>query len=102
MGNRANEAQKRRQQLEMDLQLVRRESEKQTSNRQDVLTKLKAELFTVKDSSQDHMNHLRTHYQTRMTEHQEAFDAKREDLEKKIAALKEANAKARAGSQDAE
>jgi len=100
--NRANEAQKRRQQLEMDLQLVRRESEKQTSNRQDVLNKLKADLFTVRESSLDHMNQLRTQYETRMTDHQEAFDAKREDLEKKIAALKEANAKARAASQDAE
>lgn len=100
--SRANEAQKRLQQLNMDLGLVRSESEKQQNNRQDVLTKLKAELFSVRESSLDHMNQLRTHYETRMTEHQEAFDAKREDLEKKIAALKEANAKARAASQDAE
>jgi len=100
--SRANEAQKRLQQLNMDLGLVRSESEKQQNNRQDVLTKLKAELFSVRESSLDHMNQLRTHYETRMTEHQEAFDAKREDLEKKIAALKEANTKARATSQDAE
>jgi len=100
--SRANEAQKRLQQLNMDLGLVRSESEKQQNNRQDVLTKLKAELFSVRESSLDHMNQLRTHYETRMTEHQETFDAKREDLETKIAALKEANTKARAASQDAE
>jgi len=100
--SREHEAQKRLLQLNTDLALVRSERDKQQNNRQDVLTKLKADLFGVREDSSNFMNILRTQYETRMTDHQKAFDAKREDLEKKIAALREANAKARAASQDAE
>lgn len=100
--SRASEASKRRQQLDLDLQHIRRESEKQQSNRTEILTKLKAELLDVRESSFEHMNALRTRYETRMIEHQEVFDAKRLELEKKIAAIKESNAKLRAQSQDEE
>mmetsp|Transcript_93640 Transcript_93640/g.217698 ORF Transcript_93640/g.217698 Transcript_93640/m.217698 type:complete len:385 (-) Transcript_93640:114-1268(-) len=100
--SRASEASKRQAQLDLDLQHIRRESEKAQMQRTEILTKLKADLLDVKDSKIERMNALRMHYETRMKEHQEVFDAKRADLENRIKALKESNAKLRAQSQDEE
>lgn len=93
--NREAEASKRRQQLEKDLNHVRRESERAQSVRTETLTKLKADLLDVRDSKQERMAALRTRYETRMREHEAAFAAKEEELRKKIDALKDANKKAR-------
>uniref|UniRef100_A0A7S2CR21 Dynein regulatory complex protein 10 n=1 Tax=Alexandrium andersonii TaxID=327968 RepID=A0A7S2CR21_9DINO len=100
--SRASEASKRRQQLDLDLQHIRRECEKAQSQRTGILTKLKADLLDVKDSKQERMTALRTRYENRMREHQEVFDAKRQDLENRIKALKESNAKLKSQSQDEE
>lgn len=48
------------------------------------------------------MTALRNRYESRRKEHQEAFDAKRDELQKKINALTEANKKLRQGNQDDE
>merc|ERR1712050_286187 len=85
-----------------ELQVIRRECEKAQSQRTEILTKLKADLLDVKDSKLERMNKLRTQYENRLREHQEGFDAKREELEKKIAALKDSNQKLRNSSQDEE
>jgi len=100
--SREAEASKRRQQLDKDLNHIRRECDRAQSQRNEILTKLKADLLDVNESKKERMNALRTRYETRMREHQEAFDAKREELEKKINSLKESNQKLRLGSQEEE
>jgi len=100
--SREREAIKRKQQLDQDLQVLRRECEKARSHRSETLMKLKAELFEVKGSKKKAEQALRLRYETRMKDHEEAFHAKRDDLEKKINALKESNAKLREQSQDEE
>lgn len=100
--SREAEASKRRQQLEKDLNHIRRECERAGSQRTEILTKLKADLLDVRDSKEDRMNLLRTRFETRMKEHQEAFDAKRKELETRINALKDSNQKLRNNSQEEE
>lgn len=100
--SRAAEASRRRQQLDLDLQHFRREREKAQAQRSAVLTRLKAELQDVKDSKVERMGALRTRYESRMQEHQEGFDAKRQELEGRIRALQESNKKLRAQSQEEE
>jgi len=100
--SREQEASKRRQQLEKDLNHIRRECERAQSQRTEILTKLKADLLDVKDSKLDRMSQLRNRYETRMREHQEAFTVKKDELEKKINALKDSNQKLRANSQEEE
>merc|ERR1712039_82428 len=68
----------------------------------EILTKLKADLLDVKDSKLERMNKLRTHYENRLREHQEKFDAGREELEKKIAQYRGSNEKLRGSNQDDE
>merc|ERR1711972_1096199 len=85
-----------------DLNHIRRECERAQSQRTEILTKLKADLLDVKDSKLDRMSQLRNRYDTRMREHQEAFTVKKDELEKKINALKDSNQKLRANSQEEE
>merc|ERR1711862_618274 len=70
--------------------------------RTEILTKLKADLLDVRDSKEERMNQLRTRYETRMKEHQEVFDGKREKLEKEINVLRESNKKLRNASHEEE
>jgi DNA repair exonuclease SbcCD ATPase subunit len=91
--SREAEASKRRQQLEKDLNIVRREGERAQSQRNEILTKLKADLLDVKVHKADRMTSLRSRFEARMKAHQEAFDARKDALEKKINALKDANKK---------
>lgn len=100
--SREQEASKRRQQLEKDLNHIRRECERAQSQRTEILTKLKADLLDVKDSKIDRMTALRSRYETRMKEHQEQFDTRRDALEKQINALKESNQKLRVASHEEE
>lgn len=100
--SREAEASKRRQQLEKDLSHIRRECERAQSQRTEILTKLKADLLDVKDSKLDRMTALRNRYESRMQEHQEAFDQKRDELQRKINALKDSNHKLRLTSQEEE
>merc|ERR1712060_107984 len=100
--SREAEASKRRQQLDKDLNHIRRESDRAQSQRNEILTKLKADLLDVNESKKERMNGLRMRYETRMREHQEAFDAKRDELEKKINFLKDSNQKLRLASQEEE
>ncbi|CAE8661492.1 unnamed protein product [Polarella glacialis] len=100
--SREAEASKRRQQLEKDLSHIRRECERAQSQRTEILTKLKADLLDVKDTKTERMSALRLRYETRMREHQEAFDAKKDELQKKINALKDSNKKLKNTSNDEE
>jgi hypothetical protein len=100
--SREAEASKRRQQLEKDLNHIRRDCERAQSQRTEILTKLKADLLDVKDSKLQRMTELRQRYEGRMKDHQEQFDQRREDLEKKIAELRDKNQKRRVLSQDEE
>lgn len=100
--NREAEASKRRQQLERDLNLIRRECERAQSQRNNILNKLRAELWIVKKSSQDKMADLRNRYDKRMKEHEAAFGTKEEEILKKINNLREANKKARVANEDEE
>jgi len=87
--NRENEATNRRQQLEKDLAFIRSECEKEQLRRNEVLTKLRADLLDVRLSKEQMMSALRTRYENRMKEQHEYFNQTKEDLEKRIAALKE-------------
>lgn len=99
---REAEASKRRQHLERDLNLIRRECERSQSQRTQILTKLRAELLDVKESSQERMAALRNRYDTRMKEQEANFGAKEEKMMQEINKLKEANKKARATNEDDE
>jgi hypothetical protein len=99
---REEAASKRRQQLEKDLAHIRREREKAQSSRTEVLTKLKADLLDVKDSTELRMKQLRERAANRMTEHQEKFNAKEEEYTKGIATIKDANKNMRIASQEDE
>jgi len=96
------DASKRRQQLEKDLNHIRREKDRSQSHRTEILTKLKADLLDVKESKTNRMTALRTRYENRMKDYQDQFNARKEDLEKKIEALKAKNKKTRDESQDEE
>merc|ERR1712187_963640 len=100
--NREGESTKRRQQLEKDLNHIRRECERAQSQRTEILTKLKADLLDVKDSKAERMLALRTRYENRMKEQHEKFNANKEDLVKRITALKESLAKTKLSSQEEE
>lgn len=100
--NKEQEASRRKMQLERDLGHMRKECEKAQSQRNEILTKLRADKFEVTVSQEKRMTDLRNRYETRMKEHQEAFSQRRADMEKKINELKERNAKLKASSQDEE
>lgn len=100
--SREAEASTRRQQLDTDLRTIRRECERAQSHRNEILTKLKADLINVKDTKTDKMNALRNKYENAMKAHQESFEAKRDELQKRINALMESNKKLKAQSWDEE
>lgn len=99
---READASKRRQQLERDLGLIRRECERAKGQRTQILTKLRADLDDLRESSQEKMNNLHNRYETRMKEHETAFKAREEELMKKIDVLREANKKAKAANENDE
>merc|ERR1719171_2877156 len=97
-----SDASKRRQQLEKDLNHIRREKDRSQSHRTEILTKLKADLLDVKENKLSRMNSLRTRYENRMKEYQDQFNARKEEMEKRIAQLKDKNKKLRDESQEDE
>merc|ERR1711959_198657 len=99
---REEAASKRRQQLEKDLAHIRREREKAQSSRTEVLTKLKADLLDVKDSTELRMRQLREKYEGRIMEHFERFNAQEAQYLKRIEELRTQNKNMRAGSQEDE
>lgn len=99
---REAEASKFRQQLEKDLSHMRRECERAQGLRNEILTKLKHELGAVKDSKLERMRALRAHYHQRMIEHHQQFDSKREELQKRINALRDSTTKLKVTSQEEE
>ena len=60
--NREEAATKKRQQLEKDLAHVRRDREKSQTSRTEVLTKLKADLLDVRDSTEHKSRTLKERY----------------------------------------
>mmetsp|Transcript_88848 Transcript_88848/g.248693 ORF Transcript_88848/g.248693 Transcript_88848/m.248693 type:complete len:370 (-) Transcript_88848:71-1180(-) len=100
--NREQEANKRKLHLEKELTLLKSACERAQSMRTEILTKLKADLLDVRDSKQEKMASLRSRYEGRMKDHEAAFAAKEEDLRRKINALREANAKAKANNEEEE
>eukprot|EP00443_Scrippsiella_acuminata_P052434 CAMPEP_0115548346 /NCGR_PEP_ID=MMETSP0271-20121206/94117_1 /TAXON_ID=71861 /ORGANISM="Scrippsiella trochoidea, Strain CCMP3099" /LENGTH=311 /DNA_ID=CAMNT_0002981811 /DNA_START=91 /DNA_END=1027 /DNA_ORIENTATION=+ len=96
------ELSKRRQQLEKDLTHLKFACERAQSQRNEILTKLKADLYEVRDSKQERMAALRNRYETRMKEQKAAFLAKEEEMRRKINKLKEDNKKTRANNEEEE
>ncbi|CAK0895148.1 unnamed protein product [Prorocentrum cordatum] len=96
---REKEATLRKQQLERDLQHMRKECEKAQSKRQEILTKLKADRYEVQDNQRKRMEELRSRYEIRMKEHQDAFTHKKDEMEKKISELRDKNNKLKANSE---
>jgi len=90
---REAEMSKRRQQLERDLNHIRRECESAQSQRTQILTKLKADLQDVKDSHLDRMTTLRSRYENRMKDFHEKFNAQKTKHEADINNLITANKK---------
>merc|ERR1719450_1650945 len=81
--NRHEEASQRKSQLEKVLNHMRKECEKAQSQRNEILTKLRADKFEVTDNQGKRMEDLRIRYEIRMKEHQDAFAQKKADMEKK-------------------
>lgn len=100
--SREEAASKRRAQLEKDLAHIRREREKAQSSRTEVLTKLKADLLDVKDSTELRMRQLREKYEGRIMEHFERFGQQEAQYLKKIEELRTQNKTMRAASQEDE
>lgn len=96
---REKEATLRKQQLERDLNHMRKECEKAQSQRQEILTKLKADRYEVQDNQRKRMEELRSRYEVRMKEHQDAFAHKKDDMEKKISELRDKNKKLKGTSE---
>lgn len=96
---REKEATLRKQQLERDLNHMRKECEKAQSQRQEILTKLKADRYEVQDNQRKRMEELRSRYEIRMTQHQDAFTHQKDDVEKKISELRDKNNKLKASSE---
>merc|ERR1719188_645006 len=96
---REKEATLRKQQLERDLNHMRKECEKAQSQRQEILTKLKADRYEVQDNQRKRREELRSRYEIRMTQHQDAFTHKKDDVEKKISELRDKNNKLKANSE---
>lgn len=86
---REEQASKKRAQLEKDLATVRRERENSQSARTDELTRLKANLSDVKESTTLAMERLRTLFQTQMQDQQDAYNGKEESIKKEIAKVQE-------------
>jgi len=86
---REEQASKKRAQLEKDLASVRRERENSQSARTDELTRLKANLSDVKETTTQQMEGLRTRFQTQMHDQQDAYNAKEESIKKEIAKVQE-------------
>lgn len=99
---REEEATKKKQQLDRDLNQIRKECERAQSQRNDILLKLKADLFEVKDRKTERMNQLQARYEQRMRDAQESFNARRDELTKRINQLKESNKKLRQNSYEEE
>lgn len=100
--SREAEANKRKQQLENDLKIIRREAERSQSQRTEILTKLKADILDLNESKQDRMTQLRTRYEGRMKSQHEEFCEREAELKKRINALKENLKKSREASHDKE
>lgn len=96
------EASKRRQQLDLDLNHIRREKDRSQSHRTEILTKLKADLLDVKENKLERMNSLRARYDNRMKQQQEEFNEREEKMGKMIEALKAKNKKLRDESNEDE
>merc|ERR1719263_1836154 len=99
---REEAATKKREQLEKDLVHVRREREKAQASRSEVVTKLKADLLDVKDSTELRLRNLREKYEGRMRELQDRFNRKEEEYVKQIQTLKDQNQKLIASGQETE
>merc|ERR1719247_3898402 len=63
---------------------ISREQEKAQSSRTEVLTKLKADLLDVKDSTELRMRQLREKYEGRMAEHLDRFNQQEALYKKRI------------------
>lgn len=96
------DASKRRQQLDLDLNHIRREKDRSQSHRAEILTKLRADLMDVKENKLERMNSLRTRYDNRMKQQQEEFNERKEKMEKTIEACKAKNKKLRDESNEDE
>merc|ERR1712194_264376 len=82
--NKEEAATKKRIQLEKNLAQVRRDREKAQTSRTEVLTKLRADLLDVKDSTEQKSRALRDKYESRMRELQEKSQKREEQLMKEI------------------
>eukprot|EP00928_Gymnodinium_smaydae_P078716 TRINITY_DN62809_c0_g1_i1.p1 TRINITY_DN62809_c0_g1~~TRINITY_DN62809_c0_g1_i1.p1 ORF type:complete len:419 (-),score=152.69 TRINITY_DN62809_c0_g1_i1:37-1194(-) len=100
--NREQEANTRKQQLEKDLNHIRRECERAQSQRTEILTKLRADLLDVRDSKAEKMSALRTKYENRMKDQHEAFTQREAELTKRINSLRESNKKAKGDNEQDE
>lgn len=93
---------KAKRQLEAELNLNRREFDRAQSERQDILTTLRVDLDNGEVTKTTEMKTLQAHYAKRRKEAQEKFNQQKEELEKKIAVLKEREKQLRTGSQEEE
>eukprot|EP00392_Amoebophrya_sp_AT5.2_P011882 g11972.t1 len=87
--SREEAANKKKLQLEKDLQAVRRDREKAQVSRTEVLTKLKADLLDVKDSADHKSRALKDKYEGRMRELQDKYQKKEEQYSKDIQTLRD-------------
>merc|ERR1719265_1053474 len=85
---REAQASQKRNQLEKDLTFIRREREKASSQRTEVITKLKADLHDVEENTEAKQNTLLRQHEKCMKEHLEKHKALEAKFEEDLAKLK--------------
>jgi chromosome segregation ATPase len=85
---REAQASQKRNQLEKDLTFIRREREKASSQRTEVITKLKADLHDVEENTEAKQNTLLRQHEKCMKEHLEKHKALEAKFEADLATLK--------------
>lgn len=82
---RESQASQKRALLEKDLAHIRREREKASSQRTEVITKLKADLHDVEENTEAKQNQLLRQHEKCMKEHQEKHKAMEQKFEEELA-----------------
>uniref|UniRef100_A0A0G4FSP4 Dynein regulatory complex protein 10 n=1 Tax=Chromera velia CCMP2878 TaxID=1169474 RepID=A0A0G4FSP4_9ALVE len=84
-------ASKRKKELDRDLQLIIQDREKSQAGRREKITKLKADIDDVQDTTEVKLKVLREKYEARERDHTERFTKREAELQKTIADFRTSN-----------
>jgi len=100
--DRRDQADTKRKQLEINLAHIRREREKAQSARTEVITKLRADLLDVKESTDSRLAQLKSNYEEEMEKHRARHREVTEAYMKKLEEMKQQYADIRKDHRDNE